>query len=165
MNTTHFETSTAYLDGVLLTLAGDKVVTLTYGDEQNRFYINEAGEVNRCGEDGPLAGGERDFELYRMAFLEALISGGSLIVRQLEAGELALPEALGGGKVPLDYLSGAEIGPKGLRGLRADELKSAYPNGAEGATDFRDFLSKEQVRVALIKQVEQQASQAQTVGA
>lgn len=154
MNTEHFQKSTAYLDGVLLSLAGDKVVVITYGNTQQRFYLSEAGEVNRCGDEGALPGNESDFERYRMAFLEALIGGGSLIIRQLGVETLQLPEMLGGGSVSLDYLRGAEVGVKGIRGLSGDELKHAYPGGGEGAVAFHDFPSKEQVRIALLKQVE-----------
>lgn len=155
MNIQHFQTSTAYLDGVLMTLAGDKVVIISYGTTQDRFYVTRQGDVNRCGKDGPVPGSESDFELYRLSFMEALANGGSLILRQIGVGKLQMPEALGGGTVALDYLSGAQVGPKGIRPLKADALKRLYSQGVDGAVEFRDFLSKERVRIALIKQVEE----------
>jgi hypothetical protein len=151
LNTENFQKSTAYLDGALMSLAGDKVVIISYGTKQDRFYISSGGEVNRCAENGPAQASQSDFELYRMTFLEALMDGGSLIVRQLAVGELPLPEALGGGSVPLDYLSAASVGAKGIRGLKAEELKKMYPNGADGAVEYRDFPSKEQVRLAMLQ--------------
>jgi hypothetical protein len=167
LNTDHFQKSTAYLDGVLMSLEGDKVVIISYGAKQNRFYVTEQGEVNRCGEQGPVPGNESDFELYRMSFLEALINGGSLIVRQVGVGKLQLSADLGGGTVPLDFLCGAKVGPKGIRGLSAVQLKSLYRQDVDGAVEFRDFLSKERVKVALIKQVEAERSKEvpQTVSA
>lgn len=160
MNLQHFQTSTAYLDGVLISLEGDKVVIVSYGTTQERFYINEKGDVNRCGEDGPVSGTESDFELYRLAFMEALANGGSLILRQIGVGKLQLPEMLGGGMVPVDYLSGAQVGPKGIRPLSGDALKRLYGQNAEGAVEFRDFLSKDQVKIALMKRVDNEQSEA-----
>ncbi len=154
MNTEHFQASTAYLDGALMMLAGDKVVIISYGLKQERFYVSESGEVNRCGDQGPVSGTESDFELYRMAFLEALMDGGSLLIRQLGVGVLPLPPALGGGSVPLDYLSAANVGPKGIRALRGEELQSFYTQGADGAVEYHDFPSKDQVRIAMMQRVE-----------
>ncbi len=160
MNTHHFQKSTAYLDGTLMSLEGDKVVIISYGKTQDRFYVTEQGEVNRCGEQGPVQGNESDFELYRMSFLEALINCGSLIIRQVGIGKLQLPASLGGGSVPVDHLRGASVGPKGIRALSAAALKSVYQQGADGAVEFRDFLSKDQVKLALLKQVEAEHSEA-----
>ncbi len=163
MNLQHFQTSTAYLDGVLISLEGDKVVIISYGSTQERFYVTEQGEVNRCGEQGPVAGTESDFELYRLSFMEALANGGSLILRQIGVGKQSLPEMLGGGSVQLDYLSGAQVGPKGIRPLNSDALKRLYSQGVDGAVEFRDFLSKDQVKIALLKQVD--AEQAEAISA
>ena len=151
MNTEHFQKSTAYLDGALMSLDGDKVIIISYGANQERFYVSGSGEVNRCGEQGPVSGNEDDFERYRMAFLEALLDGGSLIVRQVSVGELKLPTELGGGVVPLDYLSAAKVGPKGIRSMRAEELKKVYQQGADGAVEYHDFPSQDQVRIAMLK--------------
>ena len=154
MNTENFQKSTAYLDGVLMSLEGDKVIIISFGAQQERFYVSSSGEVNRCGEQGPVTGSESDFERYRMAFLEALMDGGSLIVRQVGVGELQLPETLGGGVVPLDYLSAAKVGPKGVRLMKADELKKVYQQGADGAVEYHDFPSKGQVKIAMMKLLE-----------
>lgn len=137
-----------------MSLDGDKVIIISYGTKQDRFYVSESGEVNRCAEQGPARGTESDFELYRMTFLEALMDGGSLIVRQLGVGTLPLPAELGGGTLPLDYLSAASVGPKGVRALRADELKKMYQQGADGAVEYHDFPSKEQIKLAMIKLLE-----------
>lgn len=137
-----------------MSLAGDKVIIISYGTKQDRFYVSESGEVNRCAEEGPASGTESDFELYRMTFLEALMDGGSLIVRQLGVGTLLLPSSLGGATVPLDYLCAASVGAKGVRALRAEELKKLYPQGADGAVEYHDFPSKEQVKIAMIKLIE-----------
>jgi hypothetical protein len=151
----------------LITLDGDKVVIISYAKTQDRFYVTEQGDVNRCGEQGSIPGNESVFELYRLSLMEALSNGGSVIVRQLGVGELALPDSLGGGAVALDYLSGAQVGQKGIRPLSAQTLKQLYTSGVDGAVEFRDFLSKEQVKVALIKQVEteQSASTPQAISA
>jgi hypothetical protein len=151
VNTENFQKSTAYLDGALMSLNGDKVIIISFGDNQERFYVSGTGEVNRCGEQGPVNGSENDFERYRMAFLEALMDGGSLIVRQVGVGELQLPTELGGVIVPLDYLSAAKIGPKGIRSMRAEELKKVYQQGADGAVEYHDFPSKDQVKTAMMK--------------
>jgi len=163
MNIEHFQKNTAYLDGLLLSLQGDKVVTITYGTQPYRFYVTEAGDVSGCSDEGPVASGESAFELYRMSFLEALIGGGSLIIRQLGVGQLSLPEALGGGTVPLDTLCGAALGTKGVRGLKATELRSMHPQRAQGGIEFRDLPTKEQVKVALIKQIDDQNPVPETV--
>ncbi len=151
MNTENFQKSTAYLDGALMSLDGDKVVIISFGSKQERFYVSGSGEVNRCGEQGPEEGSESDFERYRMAFLEALMDGGSLIVRQIGVGELQLPTELGGASVPLDYLSAAKVGPKGIRAMRADDLKKVYKQGADGAVEYHDFPSQQQVKVAMMR--------------
>ncbi|BBB30777.1 hypothetical protein [Neptunomonas japonica] len=158
MNTENFQKSTAYLDGALMSLDGDKVIIISFGALQERFYVSNSGEVNRCGEQGPVTGNESDFERYRMAFLEALMDGGSLIVRQIAVGELKLPEALGSGVVPLDYLSAAKVGPKGVRSMKADELKKVYQQGADGAVEYHDFPSKEQVKIAMLNLLETEQS-------
>ena len=62
MNTENFQKSTAYLDGALMSLDGDKVVIISFGSKQERFYVSGSGEVNRCGEQGPVNGNESDFE-------------------------------------------------------------------------------------------------------
>ena len=154
MNTENFKKSTAYLDGALMTLSGDKVVIISYGSKQERFYVSASGEVNRCGEQGPAPSNDSDFDLYRMAFLEALLDGGSLIVRQIAVGQLTLPAPLGGGSVPVDYLSAASVGPKGIRSLKGEELKAMYPQGADGAVEYHAFPSKDRVKVAMSKLVE-----------
>ncbi len=156
MNTEHFQKSTAYLDGALMSLPGDKVVIISYGSNQDRFYVTESGEVNRCGDQGPVNGKESDFELYRMSFLEALISSGSLIIRQIAVSQIEMPAHLGGIKVPVDFLRGAEIGPKGIRPLNSTVLKSLYANGVDGAVEFHNFPTKDSVKIALIKQVEKE---------
>ncbi|SIT01437.1 hypothetical protein SAMN05421760_11110 [Neptunomonas antarctica] len=137
-----------------MSLAGDKVIIISYGAKQERFYVSASGDVNRCGEQGPVPGTESDFELYRMAFLEALIEGGSIIVRQIGVDTLQLPATLGGGAVPMDYLSAASVSLKGVRALNAGELKKVYQQGADGAVEYHDFLSKDQVKIAMIKLVE-----------
>lgn len=154
MNTEHFQKSTAYLDGLLLCLPGCKVVTITYGALQQRFHITPDGEVSQWGEEGPLSADGKAFELYRMTFLEALLEGGSVIIRQLAVGQLNLPAELGGGQISLDYLSGAAVSSKGIRGLRAEELRRFYALGAPEQTEFRDLPSKEQVKIALMRRVE-----------
>ncbi|WP_372737376.1 hypothetical protein [Neptunomonas sp.] len=154
MNTENFQKSTAYLDGALMSLDGDKVIIISFGSQQERFYVSSCGEVNRCGEQGPVNGNENDFERYRMAFLEALMDGGSLIVRQIGVGELQLPTELGGVIIPLDFLSSAKVGPKGIRSMRAEELKKIYKGGADGAVEYHDFPSQDQVKIAMLKLIE-----------
>jgi hypothetical protein len=154
VNTENFQKSTAYLDGALMSLDGDKVIIISFGALQERFYVSSSGEVNRCGEQGPVRGDESDFERYRMAFLEALMDGGSLIVRQVAVGELKLPDALGSGVVPLDFLSAAIVGPKGISSMKAEELKKVYQQGADGAVEYHDFPSKDQVKIAMLKLLE-----------
>lgn len=158
MNTDHYQQSAAYLDAVLMTLEGDKVVIISYGTQQDRFYISACGTVSRCDAEGPTPASESDFELYRMTFLEALLDGGSLIIRQIGAGLLQLPETLGGGTLPVDYLSAARVGPKGIRALRGSELQAIYQQGADGAVEYHDFLSKEQVKLAVMRMIESEQS-------
>ncbi|WP_210395348.1 hypothetical protein [Motiliproteus sediminis] len=158
MNTEHFQKSTAYLDGLLLCLDGDKLVTITYGERQHRFHVSVDGEVSQWQDGEATRANDKAFEAYRMTFLEALLEGGSLIIRQLGVGSVELPQALGGGKLELDYLRGAAIGPKGIRGLRGEELKAVHPQGSEGGVEFHDLPSKEQIKVALLKQIEEDAA-------
>jgi hypothetical protein len=89
-----------------------------------------------------------------MACFEALMDGGSLSVRQTGVGELELPKTLGSGVVPLDYLSAAKVGPKGIRSMKAEELKKVYQQGADGAVEYHDFPSKDQVKIAMLKLLE-----------
>lgn len=141
-----------------MSLKGDKVVIISYRTQQERFYITACGTVSRCDADGPAPGSENDFEIYRMTFLEALLDGGSLIIRQIGVGQLQLPAMLGSGTVAVDYLSAAKVGPKGIRALRGSELQAIYQQGADGAVEYHDFPSKQQVKLAVMRMIDTEQS-------